>query len=124
LVVVAQEHPLVEDLGQMELTVLILCFLPLLQPVVVEAGLTLGLLAEEELLAGRVVRVRVRNQDKHQQVVLELQIKDLLEETEQLREQRLGITVAAVAALEERELLALAQHRELVVMAALALRPQ
>jgi len=77
-----------------------------------------------EMKAGRVVRVRVRNQDKHQQVVLELQIKDLLEETEQLREQRLGITVAAVAALEERELLALAQHQELVVMAALALRPQ
>ena len=113
-----------EDLGQMELTVLILCFLPLLQLEAVEAVLTLVLLAEEEILAGLAGQVRGQNQDKHQQVVLELQIKDLLEETEQLREQRLGITVAAVAALEERELLALAQHRELVVMAALALRPQ
>ena len=31
------------------------------------------------------VAARVRNQDKHQQVVLELQIKDLLEETEQFK---------------------------------------
>jgi hypothetical protein len=68
-----------------ELTVLILCFLPLLQLEAVEAVLTPGLLAEEEILAALAVAARVRNQDKHQQVVLELQIKDLLEETEQFK---------------------------------------
>ena len=85
LVLAAQERPLVEELGQMELTVLILCFLPLLQLEAVEAVLTLGLLAEEEILAGLEEVVRGQNQDKHQLVVLELQIKDLLEEMEQLK---------------------------------------
>ena len=99
----------------MELTVLILCFLPSLQLEAVEAVLILEPLVEEEILAGLAVLVRVRNQDKHQQVEVEPQTKVMLEETEQIRGLLLGITAEAAVEQEPLELLVLARHLELEV---------